>query len=87
MKLETLTRTTLHEERIFLVISSLDCARDPELCRRATNRHESCGLAGSRLNPMEIFLIVLLIVVAGAALVYFMNSPKGHVSRSQKDGL
>ena len=37
-------RDTLHEERVFLAISSLDCARDPELCRRATNRHESCGL-------------------------------------------
>ena len=57
MKLETLTRDTpfdglrtsracrgtLHEERVFLAMSSLDCARDPELCRRATNRHESCG--------------------------------------------
>ena len=37
----------LHEEHGFLAISSLDCARDPELCRRATNRHESCGLMPS----------------------------------------
>ena len=52
MKLETLKRDALHEERVFLVISSLDCARDPELCRRATNHHESCGLVSGRSRSL-----------------------------------
>ena len=40
-----LSRLRVPVSRRDCAISSLDCARDPELCRRATNRHESCGLA------------------------------------------
>jgi hypothetical protein len=34
-------------------------------------------LAGSRLHPMEIFLIILTVIAAGVALVYFLSSPRG----------
>lgn len=34
-------------------------------------------LAGSTLGPMELFVIILTVVAAGAALVYFLSSSRG----------
>jgi hypothetical protein len=34
-------------------------------------------LAGRRLNPMEVLFIVLAVIAAGTALVFFMNSSMG----------